>query len=305
MNSKWVSFSPHVLSKNSTTKIYLTMIVLLCPIIASAVITFDYLPLATVVVCMITAFLTDIIFKFIVDKKVDFTEISALFIGLVVGLTMPTGAKAYVAILGTSFSIIFIRNIAGGIGKNFVSEVAVATILSYLIFTADFYLFKTSTGVVTKSFLDQIVLGEVTKVNIVDLLFGGFAGTIAESSVFWLIIACVILLALKIVDFRVPIATIVSTFVFALLFFDLNSAINLIFAGGVILAAFFIAPDYAIVPKNKWIKYIYGLIIGFLTVLIWKYGNSQMGVYYACIITGLLSSVYNGAIKTLTINRRN
>ena len=84
MNSKWVSFSPHILSKNSTTKTYLLMIVLLCPIIASAVVTLNFLPLATVAVCVASAFLTDMAFKYIVEKRYDFTEISALFIGLVI-----------------------------------------------------------------------------------------------------------------------------------------------------------------------------------------------------------------------------
>ena len=300
MNSKWVSFSPHVLSKNSTTRTYVTMIILLCPIIASAVATFNFLPLATVAVCMVTAFLTDMLFKYIVDKKFDFTEISSLFIGLVIGLTMPTGASPYVPILGTIFSIVFIRNIAGGIGKNFVSEIAVATLLSYLVFTADFYLFQTAKGDVSVSFLDKVIAKEVADIDFMSLLFGGFAGTIAEGAILWLIIAGVILMVKKVVDFRVPVATIVSTFVFAILFFDVTSAVNLLFAGGVILVSFFVATDYAVVPRIKWAKYVYGLVIGFVTVIIWKYGNNPlMAVYYAVIVAGLLSSMLNGITKRL------
>ena len=303
MNSKWVSFSPHILSKNSTTRTYVLMMVLLSPVIAGAVATLNYLPLAMVSVCMLTAFLTDMAFSYIVKRKFDFTEISSLFIGLVVGLTMPTGASLYVPILGIIFSIIFIRNIAGGIGKNFVSEIAIATLLSYLIFTADFYLFQNGNAVVGRSFLDRVMAGDVATVSYTSLLFGGFTGTIADTSIFWLLVAGIAAIVLNILDFRVPVAMLASTFGFACLFFEFNTAINLTFAGGVILVALFVATDYAVVPKNKWLKYLYGILAGFLTVIIWKFGNYQMAVYYAVVIAGLVGSLVNGVAKSL-VNRR-
>ena len=300
MNSKWVSFSPHILSKNSTTNTYLLMIVLLCPIIASAVVTLNFLPLATVVVCMTSAYLTDIAFKYVVERKYNFTDLSALFIGLVIGLTMPTGINPFMPIVGTVFSMIFIRNIAGGIGKNFVSEVAMATLITSLIFASDFYNFQTANGVQTISFLERVLSKEVGSAEVGKLLFGGIAGSIAETSVFWLLVAGIVLIFANIIDFRVPLATFVSTLLFAILFFDVTSAINLVLSGGVIIVSIFVATDYAVVPRNKWIKYIYGLVIGFVTVIIWKYGNFPlMGAYYAVVCAGLLSSVFNGLLKQL------
>ena len=303
MSNKWVSFSPHISSKNSTTRIYLLMMICLAPVVASAVVSFSILPLITIAICMISAFLTDMIFQFIVNKKFNFTEISSLFIGLIIGLAMPTGVPAYIPIVGVVFSIVFIRNMAGGIGKNFVSEIAVAVILSYLIFTKGFCLYHTGETLSSISFLDKIIAGEVSSINIEQLLFGGFAGTVAESSVFWLMIAGLVLICFKIIDFKVPVAVVISTFVFAWLFFDAATAVNLLCAGGVLLVAFFVATDYAVVPINKWGKIVYGLAVGFVTVLIWKYANAKMATYIAVIIVGLFSSMLKGISKTL-LNRR-
>ena len=305
MNNKWVSFSPHILSKNSTVKTYITMIILLCPVFASTVVTFDFMPLLTVLVSILSALVADMLFKLVVDKRYDFQELSAVFIGLVIGLCMPTGTSVFVPILGTMISVIFIRDIAGGIGQNFVSEIAVAVVLSSLIYTADFYMFRVAgtTRVMGTGFLDQVLSGTVTSIDITALLFGGTTGLIAETSMFWLLIAGILMLVFRLIDFRVPVATLASTFVFALIFFDVVTAVNLMFTGGVVISAFFIATDYAVVPKNKWAKYIYGLLIGFLTVIIWKAGSHQMAVFYAVIIMGLVSSMVNGLTRTLK-NRR-
>ena len=303
MNNKWVSFSPHILSRSSTTKIYITMLVLLCPVVASALITLSYNPLLLILSSMLACYLTDIAFKFIVNKSYDFSDVSALFIGFIIGIAMPSGASWYVPIFGSCFSIIFIRNIAGGIGKNFVSEIAVAILISYLIFGPEFSKFVVRGGeVVTQSGLDAVINGEINKIDIENLLFGGFAGSIAGSSIFWLVVACVILAVLKIIDIRIPLVTLVSVFAFAVLFFDLTTAVNLVFTGGVVLASFFVATDYAVVPRNKIAKYIYAVLIGFFTALIWKCGTYQMAIYYAIIIMGLVSSVFNGIDRTFRVS---
>ena len=99
MNNKWVSFSPHILSKNSTTKTYLLLIVLLCPVLASAVVVTSINALWVVFSTITTAVVTDIIFKLIVNKKYNFGELSAIYIGLIIGLALPTGINPFYAIM--------------------------------------------------------------------------------------------------------------------------------------------------------------------------------------------------------------
>ena len=300
MNNKWVSFSPHIFSKANTTKVYITMMVLLCPILACAIIMFGFNPLVLVVVSMLSCYMTDIVFKYVVHKRYDFTDVSALFIGFIIGLAMPTGASWYVPILGSCFSIIFIRNITGGIGKNFVSEIAVAVLLSSLVFEANYNLFLSTTGeIVTKSALQNVIESGVANIDIVKLLFGGIEGSIADVSLVWLIIAGALMIVFNLVDFKIPLTTIASVLVFGILFFDLTTAINLTLTGGVILGAFFMASDYAVVPKHTSIKFLYAATTGLLTVLIWKFGNYSMAIYYAVIISGLISSALTGIIATI------
>ena len=66
----------------------------------------------------------------------------------------------------------------------------------------------------------------------------------------------------------------------------------------VVLGAFFMATDYAVVPKDKMFKYVYAVGIGFVTVLIWKFGNYSLAIYYAIIIVGLLCSALTGIIRS-------
>lgn len=299
MNSKWVSFSPHIQSKNSTTKTYLLMILALCPVLASAVVMTNFNALWVVVCSIISAVSMDVVFKLVVDGKYDHTELSAIMIGLIIGLALPTGTYPPVVILPTMFTILFIRNLSGGIGQNFVSEIAVAVVLTYLIFphVTNAYFAPQAEGYLFSTPLMDLLAGKSVKLEVVDLLFGGVAGTIAETACFWLILAGLVLMIFKVIDFRVPAVVLVSTFVFSILFFDLESAIIILLSGGILLSAFFIATDYAIIPKNKVMKYVYGLLIGFLTVIILKYAKNPLAIFYAIMIVGLISSGFSNVFK--------
>lgn len=303
MNNKWVSFSPHLKSSVSTTKIYLFMMALLCPVIAVAAITLNLYPLLTVLMSITSAIVADVVSKIVAVKKYEFSDLSAVFIGLVIGVLMPTGAKFWVPIVPTIISVIFIRNIAGGIGKNFVSEIAVSVILASLMFPAAFGLYETGAGLSQVSFAESVLMGQVDKINVSSLLFGGISGTIADTAGLWVIVAGIVLMISGLVDYKVPLTVIASTFIFGVLFFDFTMAVNLTFGGGVIMVALFVATDYAVVPKETLPKMIYAFLFGFVIALLWKFTNNQMSVYYAAVIMGLLGCVTSGILRNYK-NRR-
>lgn len=296
--SNWISYSPHIKSKLTTTKIYLLMIALLLPSVACACVLLDYRPFLLVAVSVLTALISDVCFKLCVEKNYEFTEISAIFIGLIIGLSCPSGASFYMPIIATIFSIIFIRDLAGGIGKNFVSEIAVAVVLSSLIFGTGFnsYIDPASGLVVNTSYIDRVLSGDVAGINIVSSLFGGNAGLVGDSGLLFIIIAGVVLCALKVIDFRVPVAVIASTLLFTLLFYSFNVSINITLTAEVMLCAFFVAPDFAVVPTNKYVKWVYGLLIGFIGVLLTKVSGARFAIMSATIIVGLISAIYNGMV---------
>ena len=118
--------------------------------------------------------------------------------------------------------------------------------------------------------------------------FGLFAGTgvgaIGESSALCILIGGVALCVLKVIDYKIPLVYLVSTFVFSAIFMGFGLAPYYILSGGAIFCAFYVATDFSTAPKTLLGKILCPSIMGLLTVLIWKFGNYHLGAYYAMMI---------------------
>ena len=107
--------------------------------------------------------------------------------------------------------------------------------------------------------------------NTLAMFTGRIAGTIGETSVIALLIGAIFLIALKIIDFRIPVTYIVTFVIFIVLFGghlttgDLGTfVIQEVCGGGLILGAFFMATDYVTSPITPRGRILYGIICGCL-----------------------------------------
>jgi len=97
------------------------------------------------------------------------------------------------------------------------------------------------------------------------------------------------LAARRFMDWRIPLAVLGSAGVTAGILFGVDPAhypdpFFMLFSGGLILGAVFMATDMAtspVTPRGMW---IYGGLIGLLTVVIRYYGGLPEGVMYAILI---------------------
>ena len=104
-----------------------------------------------------------------------------------------------------------------------------------------------------------------------------------------IIIAGVILILTKVSSWRTSLTYIASVFVFAgignLLMPDMiTGPIYQVLTGGLLYGAFFMATDPVSSPFTHSGKIVYGLALGFLTVLIRAFSGSAEGVMFSIII---------------------
>ena len=59
--------------------------------------------------------------------------------------------------------------------------------------------------------------------------------------------------------------------------------------GGLVFGAFFMATDYATSPKSTVAVIIYGVLLGFITVIIRKFGSYPEGVSFAILIMNIVT----------------
>ena len=299
MKNNWVSFSPHIKGKKTINAMYLFMIVALVPALVGSVFINGYAQAISVAVSVLTAFLCDVMFNLIKNKKFEVSEISSIYVGLLIGMSMPTASSVWQAIVGTALVIILIKGCTGGVSDNLVSEVAVAKILMFIMFGSAYYRFRdVSTGDMTDTALiDRVIEGTKRSVDYADVVLGQQNGAIGETMIGALLLAGVVLCIMKIIDFRVPLAFLVSSFLVACLLFDSSTAVLIMLSSGVVFCAFFVATEYSQVPSNKWLRYAYGLALGIITAFIWKYGTYQIAPYYAVLICGLVLNAFKWTMQ--------
>jgi electron transport complex protein RnfD len=126
------------------------------------------------------------------------------------------------------------------------------------------------------------------------MFWGGKAGSLGESSVVLVLLCGAYLIARKFMDWRIPAAVFGAAALAASAFHWSNpakypDALFVLTSGGLALGAMFMATDPAGAPSSRTGKWIYGALIGLITVLIRFQGGLAEGVMYAILLANALS----------------
>ena len=280
-----VSSNPHVRDGMSTRGIMLAVIIALMPATIFGVINFGYHALLVILVSVLSEFVMCKILK----KPVSVGDCSAIVTGLLLALNLPASFPLWMTALGACFAIVVVKMLFGGLGQNFMNPALgarcflVISFAKYMTnFTTDVYTGPTPLAIVKAG-------GEV---NIFDMVIGRTAGTIGETSMIAIVLGACFLIALGIIDLKIPGSYIVSFVIFILLFskrgFDLNYICAQLAGGGLMLGAFFMATDYVTRPITKKGQYVFGILLGILTGVFRIFGPGAEGVSFAIILGNLL-----------------
>ena len=289
-----VTSSPHVRSNASTQKIMLCVIIALLPATVFGIFNFGPRALAVIVVTIASCMVSEYVFNKLRHKKQTVGDLSCIVTGLLLALNLTSTIPFWIAILGGAFAIIVVKMIFGGLGQNFMNPALGARCFLLLAFTAPMTSF-TFDGVTGATPLAVIKENGTLFDNTLAMFTGRIAGTIGETSVIALLIGAIFLIALKIIDFRIPVTYIVTFVIFIVLFGghltsgDLGQfVVQEVCGGGLILGAFFMATDYVTSPITPKGKIIYGIICGCLLGIFRMFGASAEGCSYSIIFANML-----------------
>lgn len=290
MNENYnISSSPHIRSKVTTGSIMLYVIIALLPATIFGVYTFGVPALLVVLITTASAVLTEYLYQKLMKKKVTIGDFSAALTGLLLALNLPAEAPWWMCVLGSVFAILIVKQVFGGLGQNFMNPALGARCFLLISFTGRMTTFVYD-GVTGATPLALLKAGE--SVNLMDMLIGNEAGTIGETSAIAILIGALFLIAMGIIDLRIPGTYLASFVVFIVLFgghgLDLTYITAHLCGGGLMLGAWFMATDYVTSPITKTGQIVYGICLGVLTGLFRLFGGSAEGVSYAIIFSNLL-----------------
>ena len=299
-----ISSSPHAHSTTTTQTVMRDVLIALLPALIGSVVFFG---LRALMVTLISA-ASCVFFEWGYRKmmKLDNTawDLSAVVTGVLLAFVCPPTIPYWMIVIGALFAIVLVKQLFGGIGKNFVNPalagrafmfswpVAMATWVKVgfenaapLVGSADIVTQATPLSAMHQGYFDP-ALGTIK-----DLFIGNVGGCIGETSAVLLLIGFVYLLVRKVISARIPVAYIATVAVLAFLFPMGNDRLvwtaAQVFGGGLMLGAIFMATDYVTSPITKMGQIIFGIGCGVLTIAIRYFGGYSEGVSYAILIMNL------------------
>ncbi len=284
-----VSSNPHVRDNMSTRTIMLLVVVALLPATGFGIFNFGYHAALCILVSVGVSVLSEFLMCKIMKKPVTIGDCSAIVTGLLLALNLPPMFPLWMTALGAMFAIIVVKMLFGGLGQNFMNPALGARcflLISFAKYMTDFEC-DAYTGATPLA-----ILKAGGDVNIFDMVIGRTGGTIGETSMIALVLGACFLIALGIIDLKIPGVYLLTFIVFVAVFggngFDLNYLSAQLAGGGLMLGAFFMATDYVTRPITKIGQIVYGFVLGILTGIFRVFGPSAEGVSYAIIIGNLL-----------------
>jgi electron transport complex protein RnfD len=122
-----------------------------------------------------------------------------------------------------------------------------------------------------------------------DMITGAASASSGETSALLLLVCGLYLIARKFMDWRIPVAVVGSAMIMAWGFqlYDAETYPPMhlaLLSGGLMLGALFMATDMATSPVTPMGVWVYGALIGVLTILIRYFGGLTEGVMYAILV---------------------
>lgn len=301
-----VQSSPHIKSHETTSGIMLDVIIALLPAYIWGVYVFGIRALAIGAVSVAAAVGFEAASEFLLHRPVTIGDLSAVVTGLLLAMNLPVGVPLWMPVIGAFFAIVIVKQLFGGIGKNFVNPALAARVFlfSWAGEMSTFTKFgeKVTSVAVTLAEGDIVAgatplaslkQGVLPSENIFDMISGNISGSIGEVSSVLLIAGGVYLIVRRVITWQIPLAYIGTVAVVTMLFpkgggIAADFMLYELFAGGLMLGAFFMATDYSTSPVTPRGRIIYGCGCGLITVLIRYYGSYPEGVSFAILIMNLL-----------------
>ncbi|MDD7336683.1 MAG: RnfABCDGE type electron transport complex subunit D [Prevotella sp.] len=323
MDKLIVSLSPHAHGTDSVERNMWGVIIALIP---ALLVSFAFFGLGSVVVCLTSVaacvFFEWAITKYMLKEEPTLTDGSAVITGLLLGMNLPSNLPLWIIIIGALVAIGVAKMSFGGLGHNpfnpalvgrcfllvsFPAQMTSWPVIGQLTSYTDAQTGATPLAVMKMaiknndaSLLNQLpdafsmLIGNTSAANM-----GG--GALGEVCALALIVGLCFMLWRKIITWHIPVSILATVLVFTGLLHLANpiyaNPLHELLSGGLMLGAIFMATDYVTSPMTHKGQIIYGIAIGFLTVVIRDWGSYPEGMSFAILIMNGFTPLINHYIK--------
>lgn len=307
MNRLLVSPAPHIHAAVSTKSLMRDVVIALLPAVIVSVVFYglgEIVVLGTSVVsCILVEYL---ITKFLLKKPSTVCDYSAVVTGVLLALNLPYTTPWWVVFIGALFAVGVVKMTFGGLGQNIFNPAIAGRVFLLVSFPAymtnwqmpgglfgvDAVSGATPLGLINEGIMNGQTVPEIMSANGLSysqMLFANIGGSVGEISALALLAGFVYLLVRKVIRPHITLSIWATVALVSLVFWlaapdrFTDPLFNLL-SGGMILGSCFMATDYVTSPMSVKGGIVYGIGIGFITLMIRYFGSYPEGMSFAILI---------------------
>lgn len=320
-----VTASPHIRSLDSTPRIMWNVVASLVPVVLCAAWFFGVSALLQIATAVTIALLTERA----TGKGGAIADGSATITGLLLGLTLPAGFPLWMTALGAAFAIIFGKQVWGGLGQNVFNPALVGRAFLQAAFPVAITTWPSAGAggffslrgdlfappfthslpyAVTSATPLGLLKFEGKGTPLSDLIIGSTGGSLGETAALVILAGGIYLAWRGYLNWRVPVSVLVTVMAVSAIIHFIDATkpdpLFMLFSGGLMLGAIYMATDMVTSPITNLGRWVFGLGIGMLVVVIRVWGGLPEGVMYAILFMNALTPFINRATQPRVFGTR-
>ena len=327
MDKLLVSPSPHIHSKDSTRSLMLDVVIALLPAVLVSFVFYGWREMLLMAVSIASCLLLEwSITRYLLKKPSTIGDLSAVVTGILLALNLPYTTPWWVVVIGAVVAMGVAKMTFGGLGQNIWNPALVGRVFllvsfpSYMttwsqpkgLFGADAVTGPTPLGAIQEGLMGGASVQDIMATQGYDyatLLYANIGGSAGELCALALLAGFVYLCCRRVIKPWITLSIFATVALTALIFWGINPdrftdpVFNLL-TGGLVLGACFMATDYVTSPMSVWGGVVFGVGIGFLTMMIRYFGSYPEGVSFAILIMNSFVPLINMAFKQKKFGRK-
>lgn len=307
MNRLLVSPAPHIHAAVSTKSLMRDVVIALLPAVIVSVVFYGLGEIVVLGTSVISCILVEyLITKFLLKKPSTVCDYSAVVTGILLALNLPYTTPWWVVFIGALFAVGVVKMTFGGLGQNIFNPAIAGRVFLLVSFPAymtnwqmpgglfgvDAVSGATPLGLINEGIMNGQTVPEIMSANGLSysqMLFANIGGSVGEISALALLAGFVYLLVRKVIRPHITLSIWATVALVSLVFWlaapdrFTDPLFNLL-SGGMILGSCFMATDYVTSPMSVKGGIVYGIGIGFITLMIRYFGSYPEGMSFAILI---------------------
>lgn len=298
-----VAPSPHVFNAGMTTRTMMRdVLIALLPVVVAALYLFRWGALKQLLICTIACLAAEALFTRMRGRTIRLNDLSATVTGVILGLSLPATAPWYVGCIAGGIAMGIGKMVFGGLGMNIFNPAMVGRAFVMIAFAGSLAAsgYMNSGGIDILSQATPLTAfkqtGTVTPMTL--LFLGNVNGSIGETSALACLLGGLWLCFRRVASWEIPAGILLSVVVIGggvnLMHLDSQwTVLHHLLGGALLFGAFFIATDPVSSPLTARGKWIFGIGIGVLVMVLRYFSGYPEGIMFAVLLMNAVTPLIN------------